>query len=161
MTAAVFVLSIALLFVIVVGVAVARFFANQVTASLSDARRTVSEVRALHAAEIERLHTQYAKVIEVQAAGQKAAIEHAMNLVNYGSADKKPAVVSDREPSPEERVARAIDEQTIVRAVESLKRQYAEIGVNLPEKELETEARNLVMGIPWTPAPSLAGLLKD
>lgn len=161
MIAAVIVLALALVFVIVVAVLVAQFLGRQLASTLADARRTVSEVRALHGAEIERLHQQYAKVIETQAVSHRSAVEHVMNLVNFGSPTKREAIVEEREPDAAVRAAREVDQQTIVRAMDSLRKNYGEIGVPVTEEELRNEATVLVTGGTWSPPASLVGLVRD
>lgn len=120
-----------------------------------------TQIRADHTAEITRIRETYEKLIQANIEHSAAMFDKLMNAVNYGNINRVPAVVEDREPGPEQRAAREVDEATIKRAVVSLKAQYEGIGVNLPDAELEQEARNLVMGQPWQAPPSLAGLLKD
>lgn len=114
-----------------------------------------------HAAEIDRLHAMYARVIETQASAQKAAVEHAMNLVNFGMPQRKEAVIEEREPDAAVRAARQVQEETIARATESLKHRYAEIGVTVTDEELRDEAITLVTGGRWKPPAALQPFLKD
>lgn len=120
-----------------------------------------TQLRTDHSAEVQRVRDTYDKLIQANIEHSAGMFDKLMNAVNYGNVNRVPAVVEDREPGPEQRAAREVDEVTIRRATESLKQQYSAIGVNLPDAELEQEARDLVMGQPWTPPPSLAGLLKD
>lgn len=181
MIAAIVTFSIVWLVTVAIAVTACRFFASQQTATLADARATIKEyqehhqadrlhllaeareqetqIRADHAAEIVRVRETYDKLIQANIEHSAGMFDKLMNAVNYGNINRVPAVVADREPGPEQRAAREVDEATIVRAVESLKRQYEAIGVNLPEEEIEKEARDLVMGQPWSPPKSLAAIL--
>lgn len=139
---------------------------------VSELKQTLADERAARSAERERwqqeriveiakLHTMYERIIETQASAQKAAVEHAMNLVNFGMPKRTEAVVEEREPDAMTRAAREVQEETITRASEALKHKYAEIGVIITEEELRAEAITLVTGGRWKPPAALAPFLKD
>lgn len=117
--------------------------------------------RARHSTEMEKLHLLYERVIETQASAQKAAVEHAMNLVNFGMPKRVEAVVEEREPDAATRAARQVTEETIERATEALRTEYQKFGIPVADEELRAEAITLVTGGRWKPPVALAPFLKD
>ncbi|HTJ62108.1 MAG TPA: hypothetical protein VL333_13035 [Candidatus Saccharimonadales bacterium] len=113
--------------------------------------RQLEREQQRHDREIERLHAMYAKIIESQA----SAIEKVFNLANFGTASRPEATSAEGDTTAPQRLARVIDEDTVNRAVDALRAQYKDIGIELPDSELEAEARSLVMGTGFVPGETL------
>lgn len=123
--------------------------------------RGLDGLRAQQVIEIERIRETYERMIEAQAGAHGKALEHLMNLVQFGMPTRQEAVTEEREPDAATRVARRVTEETITRAIADLRKQYAAINVPVTDAELDAEARSIIMGERWTPPASLAGMLKD
>jgi hypothetical protein len=89
----------------------------------------MSELRARHAAEIERL----------------------TNLLTIGSTARKEAVISDGEPDAESRVFKRISEDTIEAGIVALTAEYAERGIHVSAEEVRDEVISMIMGSSFTP----------
>lgn len=100
-----------------------------------------------HAAQIESLHLFY-----------RESLTQVGNTVQFGTPHPPEAVI-DREPTPEQSLGRAIEEDTINRGMESLRREYEAAGIRITEDELRNEVIQIVTGIlPEEPA-SVRGLI--
>lgn len=136
---------------------------QQVLEAGRQGRVDLATLSAHHAADVERLHGTYARLIDRQADTFGAAIEKAMNLVNYGQPTRNEAVVEEREPDAMTRAARLVTEDTVALASNRLREEYAKLGPSFvpTDKELESEARLLVTGGQWRAPDSLRSMLKD
>ena len=117
-------------------------------------RRHEEEIRRVLAQNEEalrRAHEAYDKVL----ASQTAAIERAFNLANFGTTARPEATSAEGDTTAPQRLARVIDEETVARATDALRAQYKELGLDLPDAELEMEARSLVMGTGFIPGETL------
>lgn len=135
---------------------------RQATTNLREQSASIyHETAERHAAEVTRLHELYGRMLDQQSTVQKVAIEQLMHLVQFGMPTKTEAVVSDREPDAETRLARRVTQETLDKAVANLRREYEKIGVPVTDEELRTEAQTIMTGGQWKPPASLAGFERD
>ena len=117
------------------------------------------DLRAEQRTNLTLLAQQHAIDLERQHETHKLSIELVTNLVQFGTPERQAATTESREPGPEERVSRMIDEQTLARAKAAIAEEYRNIGVPLTDEEIDREARVLISGGTWSPPDTLKRLV--
>lgn len=110
-------------------------------------RMVRAQMAAEHAAEIERLHEFY-----------RTGLTQVGNTVAYGTPTPPPASV-ETEPTAEQELGRAIQEDMIARGIESLRREYEAAGIRITDEELRDEVLAIVLGQPIPEPASVKGLI--
>lgn len=117
-------------------------------ASVGDAVSNALVVSAeAHAKETAALHEFY-----------RSALQAIGNTAQYGTPTPTPASV-DQEPSPEQALARAIDEDVVARGVEALRQEFASQGIAITDQELRDQVLAIILGQPIPEPSSVAGLI--
>lgn len=107
--------------------------------------------------ETARVSARYERVI----ASLTASVERVSLTAQYGGQPMAEGRVESREPTPEERLGRMIDEDVIARASDALRKEYRAIGVTVTDDELRAEVIGLMTGSKWQPPAELQGLVKN
>lgn len=100
-----------------------------------------------HAKEITALHEFY-----------RASLQAIGNTVQYGTPTPQAASV-DQEPTPEQALARAIDEDVVARGVEALREEYKGAGIAITDAELRDQVVAIILNQPIPEPSSVAGLI--
>jgi hypothetical protein len=116
--------------------------------SVGDAvKEALHDASIRHAKEVEGLHEFY-----------RASLAAIGNTVQFGTPTPQEATV-DREPTPEQALGRAVEEDTIARGIESLRREYEAAGIRVTDEELRDEVIQIVLQVTPTEPASVRGLI--
>jgi hypothetical protein len=69
------------------------------------------------------------------------------NIMQYGTAVPKEAIVSEAEPDAELRAQRRVDAETLQRGIEAMKQEYANKGMHVSDEEIRDEVESMMLGI--------------
>jgi hypothetical protein len=117
-------------------------------ASVGEAVQNALVVAAeAHAKETAALHEFY-----------RASLTAVGSTREYGTPTPAPASI-DYEPTPEQALGRAIDEDMVARGVESLRAEFQSQGIVVTDAELRDQVLAIVLGQPIPEPGSIAGLI--
>jgi hypothetical protein len=107
--------------------------------------RALDREEHAHARETERLHAQYAVVLE-----------RLSNVIQYGTPTPREAVVQDAEPDAEMTVRQRVREETIESGVREMRAAYDAMGLKLSDDEIREEVISMLGGLSPKPNPAVA-----
>lgn len=92
----------------------------------------------------------------------QAQLDVLAKSIHYGAPGTTEAVVTEPEPTAEERATRAFGQEAIENGIRRLREEYSKLGVSpseLPDDALRDEAISILYG--GTPRPSVPLLVRD
>lgn len=89
----------------------------------------------------------------------KLALARLGNTLAYGT-PTPPAATIDLEPTPEQSLGRAIEQDTIARGMDALRLEFQSAGIAITEEELRDQVMAIILNQPIPEPASVQGLIR-